>query len=111
MTAMRSTFRDTELALQEGSEVARQPVGVGISQRLVEAADGWLVGEPLHRLLEHLQHGAIGVRVDLCWNSLAIRGEPVLVRHFLLPPVLYTNAPNPVMARPTTSVLISRVPS
>src|SRR5262249_12459644 len=78
------TLRDAEFGLQVRREVARQQVSLRVRQRLAEAADGWLVREPLHRALKHLQYGAIGVRVDLCWNSLTIRCEPVLVRHFLL---------------------------
>ena len=67
-----------ELALQVGRELARQPIGVGIGQRLAEAAKRGPVGEALHGGLEHLQHRAMRVRIDLARNFFAIGGEPML---------------------------------
>ena len=49
-------FLHPELALQVSREVARQSIGVGISQRLAKAAKRRLVGIAPHRAFEQLEH-------------------------------------------------------
>ena len=71
-------FLHAELVLQEGREVSRQPVGIGIGERVAEAAKRGAVGEPLHGRFEHLEHRAMGVRIDLAGNFFAVGGEPML---------------------------------
>ena len=66
-----------KLLLQIGSEVARQSVGIGVSERLAEAAKRGLLRITLHGLLEHLQHRSMGVGIDLGRNAPAIGGKPM----------------------------------
>jgi hypothetical protein len=66
-----------ELVLQVGRELARQPISVGIGERLAEAAKRGPVGEALHGGFEHLQHRAMRVRIDLARDFFTIGGEPM----------------------------------
>jgi hypothetical protein len=69
-------FLHPELSLQVGGKVAREPVDVCVRERLAEAAERRLVGECLHRLVQHLDDGAVGVRIDFGGKALAVSDEP-----------------------------------
>src|SRR5215813_5275488 len=63
--------------------MTREPIGVGVGQRLAKTAKGRSIRKSLHGLLQHRQNRAIGVRIDLRRDTRAISGEPALGARFV----------------------------
>ena len=77
ITATRSPFLTPSSCCSQAAKAARQPVDVGIAQRLAEGAERGLVGEALHRRVEHVHDRWVGVGVDVGRDGVvAVGREP-----------------------------------
>ena len=75
---------DTELPLQIGGELAGEPIGIGVSERMAEITKRRLFRIALHGGLEHVEHRAVSVGIDFRRDALAVGGEPMSARHNFL---------------------------